>query len=129
MPAEPSAIYIFTKHNYKVYANIDETSPITRIFSAILDSAFGSSLICFGECPPPLYERNKPLDGSLIIQNASGKTIPFVESIHFVVQIVTSQSTLTFLVAKQTVGDSSQLRLRLLPPLHVVAIRPRHRHV
>lgn len=104
-PSEPSAVYILAKRNYKLYANIVETSRNTRPFSIIVDTGAGSSFIRLVEVPPPLRQRIKPLDGTLTIRKESGKSVPIVGSVPLVVQIGTSQSTLTFLVDKQLVAD------------------------
>lgn len=51
--------------------------------------------------PLRLQEGIKALGSSFTIRNASCKTVPVVGTISFLVQICTSQSTLTFLVAEQ----------------------------
>lgn len=100
-PFKLSILYILAKCDYSLYANICESSKNTTRFSAILNSGAGSSFICFSELPLPLRERSKPLKGSLTIRNSSIKTVPLLRKILLVVQVSTSQTTLTFLVAKQ----------------------------
>lgn len=122
-PDEPDTVYILTKRNYKVYANVGETFKNTRRFNAILDKGTGSSFIRMNELPTHLVEKIRPLDDHAMIRNASGKPDPIAGTIDLTVQIGTSQTTVTFIVAKQL---ATSLILGCdFSDLHVDAIRPR----
>lgn len=87
--------------NYRVYANIGESSKSARCFSSIVDIEAGSSYITLKELPTPLHDRIKPLKVSPSIRKAREKTVPVAPTIELAVQICTSQTTVTFLVSKQ----------------------------
>lgn len=83
-------IYVLTKLNCKVYANIVESTRNTQRFTVVLYTGAGSSFVRLHDLPLNIRKKIQKLGGSVNIRNAIEKTHPIVGTVRLTVQIGTS---------------------------------------
>ena len=122
---EPGTIFILSRTNYKVHANLGITTKAMRRFAVVVDTGAGSSFIRKSALAPGMEKLIKPIMAGVPIKDANNNRLKIAGRIDLVCQIGDRADTVSFYVAEKLATDVI-LGCNYCDH-HVEAIRPRKR--